>query len=81
MDKLLEMNLALFTEAEDFMKKHWNDKDFGDVSNKESAIYEYQVYQARHKGSQWWQDLLLVVIDNLEKKYKYCKAKDEKSDK
>lgn len=67
------MNKSLFHEAEAYMEKHWYDKDFGDMNDSNSAIAEYQKLQSEHKGSHLWQELLLIVNDNLEKKYKYMK--------
>lgn len=65
----------MFDNAYLFLEKHWDDKDFGDMDNPNSAIAEYQELQKKYKGSGLWQDLLLVVNDHLERKYKYIKKK------
>lgn len=67
------MNKSLFQEAEAYMERHWYDKDFGDMNDPNSAVSDFQRLQSYHKGSQLWQDLLLIVIENLERKYKYMK--------
>ena len=78
-EKLLAMNKSLFHEAEAYMERHWYDKDFGDMRDSSSAIADYQRIQAKHSGSQLWQELLLVVNDNLEKKMKYEKRKENEA--
>ncbi len=78
-EKLLAMNKSLFHEAEAYMERHWYDKDFGEMNEPVSLIADYQRMQAKHKGSQLWQELLLVVNDNLEKKMKYEKRKENEA--
>ena len=75
MDKLLELNLKLFDEAKEYMKRNWDKENFGSLEDKDSTIYDYMNMQTKHKGSMMWQELLLIANDNLEKKYKYAKEK------
>lgn len=65
----------MFDNAYLFLEKHYNDRDFGDLENRESAIAEYQELQKKYKGSGLWQELLLAVNDHLERKMKYERRK------
>ena len=74
-DKLLEKHIEMFESAKEFLVKHWNDADMGSIEQKDSVTAELVEIDKKYSGSKLWQELILNVIDCLEKKMKYEKGK------
>lgn len=55
----------IFEEAYNLLEKHYNDKDF------EQLTKEFIEINNKFRGSGLWQNLVLAVLDHLEAKAKY----------
>ena len=59
----------IFEEAFNLLEKHYNDKDFEQLTN------EFVEINNKFRGSGLWQNLVLAVIAHLEAKAKYERRK------
>lgn len=55
----------IFNVAFDFLERHYNDKDL------ELVAQELPTICSRFKGSGLYQNLIIAVVEHLEKKLKY----------
>lgn len=75
-DKLLKKHIEMFEAAKELLIKHWDDADMGSIEQKDSVTAELVEIDKKFKGSKLWQELVLNVIDCLEKKMKYEREKE-----
>lgn len=59
----------IFEEAYNLLEKHYEDKDFEQLTNEFIEIND------KFRGSGLWQNLVLAVLDHLEAKAKYERRK------
>lgn len=59
----------IFEEAFNLLEKHYNDKDFEQLTN------EFVEINNKFRGSGLWQNLVLAVLAHLEAKAKYERRK------
>lgn len=59
----------MFEEAYNLLEKHYNDKDF------EQLTKEFVDINNKFRGSGLWKNLVLAVLDHLEAKAKYERSK------
>ena len=72
----MERYLEMYEAAKDFLKRHWNDENMGEVGQKGSVVDELVDIDKKFKGAKLWQSLILDTIDCLEAWYKYRRKKE-----